>query len=82
MSKRSRKKRAKEYRDRFMDESTVADVLRARKRARANETPRQKWVREEREKRLNAARERIRNMKMPSHPAPLTEEEWFRKNWR
>lgn len=82
MSKRSRKKRAKEYRDRFMDESTVADVLRARERARANETPRQKWVREELEKRLNAARERIRNMKMPSHPAPLTEEEWFRKNWR
>lgn len=82
MSKRSRKKRAKEYRDRFMDESTVADVLRARERARSNETPRQKWVREELEKRLNAARERIRNMKMPSHPAPLTEEEWFRKNWR
>lgn len=34
---------------------------------------------EARKVRQEAARERIRNMKMPSHPEPLTDEQWWAK---
>lgn len=78
MSKRARNEAAAAARPKTMPNS----ILRGREQARANEHWRKRLEREEREARQAAARERIRNMKMPSHPEPLTQEQRLNKGWR